>query len=70
MDIDVKRFYIPGFTLQSKCPECNKEVIVDLASDYLSYPKANEPDNYDFYCGDCEAEWTKQILLTIKVEML
>jgi hypothetical protein len=70
MEIDVKRFYVPGFSLEDKCPNCGALVKYDLSDSYLSYPLANEPMSHSFYCGDCEHEWERMILLTIKVEML
>ena len=73
-----KRFYIPGVTLKSVCPECGKEVVDDLGEQYLSYPKVNEPFDYTFYHEQqpeeegkywCH-EWTEKIVLRISVEVV
>lgn len=73
MELDVKRLYVPGTVLQDNCPKCKKLVVHDLADYYLSYPTVNEPENWGFWCGEddgCGHEWTREILVTFKVEML
>jgi len=70
MRIDLKRLYIPGTILSDTCPKCKIENNVDLADQYLSYPKANEPYDYGFYCSECSHEWNRKILVTLKAELL
>lgn len=66
-DVEVKRFYVPGLKFMDDCPKCNKGVVMDLARDYLSYPSFNEPNAIRFYCQDCDAEWSRDILLELTV---
>lgn len=66
-EIDVKRFYLEGIKMTSKCPKCGKEAIFDGDSDYLSYPKANEIDTVCFYCGNCDDDWLEKIKLKISI---
>jgi hypothetical protein len=69
-EIEVKRFYVPGVVLTATCPKCGAVKEVDLGDHYLSYPKANEPNDYGFYCSECSHEWNRKILVTLKVELL
>lgn len=41
---------------------------VDFGEDYLSYPRANESMDLDFYCLECAEEWTCKIVLRISIE--
>lgn len=70
MEVDVKRFYVPGVTVFSTCPECGYEVERDLSHEYLSHPVVGEPEAVYFYCegGDREeshevAEWHEDVIL-------
>lgn len=69
--IDVKRFYLPGIVAISNCPKCGKEHRQDLAKQYLCYPKAGQPTEIHFYCGDCtgndDTEWNEAVLLKIEL---
>lgn len=68
IELDVKRFYLPGVVLSAKCPKCKKTVKYDLGADYLSYPSINAPTDFHFYCPDDGAEWDEQIILRVTVE--
>jgi hypothetical protein len=65
-EIGVKRFYVPGVVLKSKCPQCGKEAEKDLGDDYLSYPATNTPIYVSMYDG--EHEWTVRIIVRVTVE--
>lgn len=66
--IEVKRLYLP-FIVSDECPGCKKTIKIDLErSDYLSYPKLNEPFDFHIGCCDCNIEWSKQIKLTVNIE--
>lgn len=68
IELDVKRFYLPGTVLSSECPKCKKTIKKDLGRGYLSYPVANAPIDEHFYCPDDESEWNERIILRITVE--
>lgn len=65
-----KRFYVPGTTLHSDCPECGLTCEKAMDDYYLSYPPVNEPFDYGFYCqnSDCQHEWKEKIVLRITLE--
>lgn len=69
-EIEVKRFYLPGYELTDECPKCKATTTYDLEDNYLSYPTANKPTRFNFCCSNCDHEWHRQILLTVKVELL
>jgi transcription elongation factor Elf1 len=52
MSLNVKRLFLP-ITFKCKCPNCNKENVVDLSDKGLYYPKVNV--TFDFYlcCDNC-----------------
>jgi hypothetical protein len=71
LEIDVKRFYLPGVGLSSTCPGCGEGVAIYFTQTHcLSYPTANEDTEFTFYHGDCSAddggtEWTVKIRLVV-----
>lgn len=69
-ELEVKRFYMPGFTLEGKCPECGEEYVHDFGTDYLSYPKVGEAFDHDCYCVECDHEWTIVLKLNIGLEVV
>ena len=64
MELDVKRFYVPGGA-KCTCKGCGEEVKVD----YLSYPKVGERFDLWFYCPHCDTEIRKRALLTITLDL-
>ncbi len=73
-DIDVKRFYVPGASLASKCPKCGREHERDFGDRYIMYPKANTPIKINLYCGDdedggCGHEWSVMAVLRVTLEV-
>jgi len=61
-EFPVKRCNLPGLVLKTICPNCQEEVVHDLARDhYVSYPIIGQPFNYDWYCGKCEYEWSELV---------
>lgn len=72
-EIDVKRFYLHGMVFEDDCPTCGRLCSFGGSSDYLSYPVANEPIDFSFYCRDCDEEgrepmeWSKKIILVVDV---
>jgi hypothetical protein len=63
-ELDIKRLYMPE-PIMADCPDCNHPVIMD----YLSYPTVNCPFEIDFYCGNCEKEFVKTGVLTLKLDI-
>lgn len=68
-ELEVKRFYVPGFVLKDNCPVCGQERCIDFSQHYLSYPEANKPFNYTMYCDDCNKEWVVRLILKIGLEL-
>lgn len=64
---EVKRFYVPGFTLRDKCPKCGKVTEDDMAQNYLSYPSANEEIDKHLYCEECNVDWPVKVVLSIEL---
>lgn len=56
-----KRVYVPGVTLESKCPKCGTWESIDLAHEYVTqYPVSGKAYEVTFACSvtRCLAEWT------------
>lgn len=81
MEIDVKKFHLPGVEIKDTCSKCGTECVYDFAYDYLRYPIANEPITFKFNCRyevkddtgvwkGCYNSWDRKILLTVKLELL
>lgn len=49
-ELDVKRFYIPGVKIESKCPKCGTKYVKDLERDYFFEPSVNQPQDFHFEC--------------------
>lgn len=75
MNIDVKRFYMPGFTLKSTCPQCGVVAELDLSEHYLSYPNTGEQDfpmyhhnPHDEVGPYVHHEWKVRVRLVVRLE--
>lgn len=77
-EIDVKRFYLPGIIVESKCPKCEHLHEVNMSTQYLSHPVINEPETIGFYCEEdtitentyCDTDWEVKIKLSMEVELV
>lgn len=70
-DLSIKRAYLP-FKVISTCPNCSKEVVRDVSSDYLSYPKVNDRVTVCMYCEIEEMEccvWDVEIIIRVTAEV-
>ena len=70
--VNENRFYVPGVTLYSDCPECGLTCEKDMDGDhYLSYPPVNKEFEYGFYCQneDCQHEWKEKVILRVTLEI-
>jgi len=63
-DTDIKKFYLP-YDLYANCPTCGDRI---KWNNYLCYPTYGEPENIHFYCDECEDDFTKTIVIGLKVE--
>lgn len=68
-ELNIKRFYIPGYVLTSECPKCKEVRKMDLGEQHLSYPKSGEPEALHFYCEGCEEEWQEHVIVRVSVEL-
>ena len=71
-ELDIKRFYLPGISIVSRCPKCNKEYSKDFSDTkdghYLSFPNVNVPMEYFMYCDECDHDWP--VMVTLKIELI
>ncbi len=72
LDLEVKRFYVPGCTLKSKCPKCATDYERDCGDEYFSYPPINKPFEETLYCqnNDCEQEWDVTLMISLVLAAL
>lgn len=71
--LDIKRFYVPGCTITSKCPKCGETDEMDLEQDYLSYPSLDKPTEVLFRCASangCETEWTGLVQVSVEIKVV
>lgn len=70
VELNVKRLYLPGLKLKSKCPNCNAPYERDLGDHHLSYPVVGVPEDLTGYCGGCEHEWALgSVVLRLSLEV-
>lgn len=73
MSLDLKRCRLP-IEITDTCPTCGAEVTKYLSSDYISYPKVNEPMRVSMYHhierddDDDEHSWDVRIILRVTAE--
>ena len=65
--IDVKRFYLPGVEITTKCPKCGEEIKY-FGEDYLSYPIVGEIETLALYCSNCDINFLIDAKLNIELE--
>jgi len=63
-ELEVKRFYLDGLKVTYRCPKC---YLVHNYDDYLSNPPINKVFDMEFYCDNCEHEWTEAAKLSINL---
>lgn len=68
-EINVKRFYMPSTTVHATCMRCGGECVLDLDSNYLSYPVTNEPFDVTVVCYDCDESVKVGVVLLVKLEL-
>lgn len=66
-ELDIKRFYMEGVSVESICPKCQRVCEQDLGSSYLSYPPTNAAFEHSFYCNKCDTEWTVDLQLNVQL---
>ena len=65
--LEIKRLYLP-VTIKKICPNCGGMCERDLDQDCLSYPKVNEKGEIDFYCNNCDNEFTGSYILKMSLQ--
>lgn len=72
LDLEVKRFYVPGYKVRSTCPKCGGACVFDCGENYFSYPPIGKPFTETLYCnatledgGMCEHEFDVELRLDI-----
>lgn len=72
IELEVKRFYVPGHVLKTKCPKCGSKYERDFGDEYLSYPTAGVTFSEHLCCyaqkddgSYCEHEWEVDLRLDI-----
>lgn len=67
---DAKRFHVPGAVLTGECPKCGATYEHDFGESYLSYPRANEPEDFTCWCSACDHEWVIRLKLVISLALV
>jgi hypothetical protein len=70
-ELNIKRCYLKGITIEAMCPECGTKVIRDLGDSYLSYPEAGRWDKiWMYHCsGDADEEFEHEFPVEIKLSI-
>jgi hypothetical protein len=68
-ELSIKRFYVPGITVEADCPECGKKVLWEGDSQYLSYPAVGSPDLLHMACFECGHGWSVDIVLEVGIRL-
>ena len=71
VSLDIKRCYLP-IEVTDTCPTCGAEVTKCLSSDYVSFPKVNEPTklsmcHYIEETGE-EHDWSVIVVFRVTAE--
>ena len=69
---DIKRCYV-DLQIEAVCKNCGEKMVLDLTEQYLSYPIANKKTRFDFYCDNCDNEFSMngkigEAKLTIEID--
>lgn len=67
-----KRFYMPGVTIEDKCPECGAKWSIDLGNNYLEQYQCTEdvtPVNAYCLAEACQHEWVAgEVVFHVTIE--
>ena len=66
-EIDVKRMVMP-FIVSDDCPNGCGEC--DYGDDYWPYPNVGKPTTVNFWCCECDAEWSGVVQIDFTVKIL
>jgi hypothetical protein len=69
VELDVKRLFLPGYVIETKCPECGKARELDLRKCYLSYPTSDGVTKLYVCCEGCYAEFYVPVVLRLSLEL-
>lgn len=50
----IKRCYVEGAIIKTKCPNCGNKLETDLSENYLSYPEIGKKTTIWLYCENCD----------------
>lgn len=66
-ELEVKRLYLKGYTIERPCPHCKYLCAWDGDSEYVSYPKLGSPESVGFYCDTCDHDFEAKIVVNLTV---
>jgi len=67
--VDVEEFEARGIVVIDRCPHCDEVMSQDLQYFPLSMPvRCSEPQTYEFFCTECNAEWTRQLQVEVTIK--
>ncbi len=63
-ELPIKRLYLDGLVLHTVCKKCQRDIVVDLATRPLDYPKIGLPELVTGEC-DCGEEYGVKVYLNL-----
>lgn len=68
-EINIKRFYIEGISIEGKCCHCNAYINQEVDGDGISYPILNKDYIYTLICDSCEESIWVNLEFTLAVKV-
>jgi hypothetical protein len=65
--LGVKRLYLPGVTVEDRCPRCQR--LQQYEKPCLYYPEIGKPSRVTFVCEPCDQEWEVQVTVRLSLEL-
>lgn len=69
VEIDVKRFYLPGVSFSRPCPNCKAQVKREFEGNYLSHPSVGVEFQLHMWCNKCDHEFCIPAKLNLSLEL-
>lgn len=71
--INLKRLYLQGCVLSTRCPTCKEEIQADFSEQggySFAYPRLSEPFTIYLFCDVCDTEIAVKVQMDLTIRLI